>query len=345
MMTQPRTNRPEGQKLTTQRINEMAFAFRHTGTLIAALDLGLFTRVSESEGPAEPAEVAEKIGMSAEAAHRLMIACAALGLLENRGSGYVNAPDVDRYLVRGRPTYFGDYLIYQAKNDYDGWKNIASRLRPPKRTYHAMAADPQAARAFTVAGYNSSISLAHKLAKEFDFSRYSLFLDLGGGSGCYSIAACLRHPGLRAIVFDQPNVVVVAQEFIEQAGLSDRVTTVAGEFFESEFPRGADLVSFITPLQAYGPEDVQFLINKAFDAVEPGGGILILDYMMNEDKSGPLDSVFRHLGGIMSPTEPGYVNTAAEFSGYLTRAGFVDVEATDTFLPGSLGMATGRKPK
>lgn len=344
-MTQPGSSRPEGQKLSTQRINEMAFAFRNTGTLIGALELSLFTKVAEAGGPAEPAGVAEKIGVSADAAERLMIACAALGLLESRGGGYVNAPDVDRYLVRERPTYFGDYLVYQAKNDYDGWKNIASRLRPPKRAYHAMAADPQAARAFTVAGYNSSISLAHKLAKEFDFSRYSLFLDLGGGSGCYSIAACLRHPNLRAIVFDQPNVVVVAREFIEQAGLSDRVTTVAGDFFDSDFPGGADLVSYITPLQAYGPEDVQLLISKAFGAVEPGGGILILDYMMNEGKSGPLDSVFRHLGGIMSPTNPGYVNTAAEFSGYLTRAGFVDVEADDAFLPGSVGMASGSKPK
>jgi cyclopropane fatty-acyl-phospholipid synthase-like methyltransferase len=207
-----------------------------------------------------------------------------------------------------------------------------------------MAADPQAARAFTVSGYNSSISLAHKLAKEFDFSRHSLFLDLGGGSGCYSIAACLRNPRLRAIVFDQPNVVVITQEFIEQAGLSDRVTTVAGDFFDSGFPRGADLVSFITPLQAYGPEDVQFLINKAFDVVEPGGEMLVLDYMMSEDKSGPLDSVFRHLGGIMSLTDPGYVNTATEFSGYLTRAGFVSVEANESFLPGSVGMVTGRKP-
>jgi 8-O-methyltransferase len=137
----------------------------------------------------------------------------------------------------------------------------------------------------------------------------------------------------------------VAEEFIEQAGLCDRVTTVAGDFFDSEFPRGADLVSFITPLQGYGPEDVQFLINKAFDAIEPGGGILVLDYMMNEDRSGPMDSVFRHLGGIMSPTNPGYVNTAAEFTLYLSRAGFVDVETNETFLPGSVGMVAGRKPK
>jgi len=321
----------------------MAFAFKQTGTLVAALELGIFTTVSE--GPVEAAEVAEKIGVPVGSTDRLMVACAALGLIEKQAKGYVNAADVDRYLVRGRPTYFGDYLVYQAKSEYDGWKNIASRLKPPKRTFHAMMADPQAARAFTVAGYNSSISAGHKLAREFDFSRFSLFLDLGGGSGCYSIAAALRYPNLRAIVFDQPNVVVVAQEFIEQAGLSDRVTTVAGDFFDSEFPRGADLVSFITPLQAYGPEDQQFLITKAVDAVEPGGGMLILDYMMNDNKSGPLESVFHHLSGILSSTDQGYVNTTAEFAGYLKKAGLVDIESREGFIPGSVGMITGRKPK
>jgi SAM-dependent methyltransferase len=333
----------KGKKLGTQRLNEMALAYRNAGTLIGALELGLFTTLSE--GPMAPAQVAEKTGMSQESAERIMIACTALKLIEKSGAGYVNAPDVDRYLVRGRPTYFGDYLVYQAKGEYDGWKNIASRLKPPKRTYHAIAADPKAARAFTIAGYNSSISVGHKLAREFDFSRYSLFLDLGGGSGCYSIPAVQRHPNLKAIVFDQPNVVAVTQEFIDQAGVSDRVTTHAADFFDSEFPRGADLVAYITPLQAYGPDDVQLLVSKAFDAVEPGGGILIVDYMMNKDKTGPMDSVFRHLGGLLSSLDRGYVNAATEFIEYLNKAGFVDVEAREDFIPGSLGMVTGVKPK
>jgi len=342
-MTQPETNKPEDQKLSTQRINEMAFSFKNSGTLVAALELELFTRVSE--GASEPAEVAEKIDMPQESAERLMIACAALDLLEKKGNKYVNVPDTERYLVKGKRAYFGDYLIYQVKNDYDGWKNIASRLRPPKRTYHAMMADPQAARAFTVAGYNSSISAGHKLAKEFNFSNYSLFLDLGGGSGCYSIPAVQRHPNLRAIVFDQPNVVTVTEEFIAQEGVSDRVKTHTGEFFESEFPRGADLISYITPLQAYGKEDVQFLIKKAYDVLEPGGTILIVDYMLNENKTGPITSVFYHLGGVLSQTNPGRVNTGAEFCEYLKKAGCVDMEIREDFLPGSVGMVTGRKPK
>jgi len=340
-MAQPKTNKPEGQKLRTQRINEMALAFKQSGTLKAALELGLFTKVSES--PAEPAEIAEKIGISTNSAERLMIACAALGLLEKRGSKYLNAPDVEKYLVKGSPTYFGDYLVWQINNEYDGWKNIISLLRPPIKTYYLMASDPQAARAFTIAGYESSISAGHKLAREFDFSPYSLWLDLGGGSGCYSIAAASRYPHLRTIVFDQPNVVVVSEELIAQAGLSDRVKTHPGDFFKGEFPRGADLISYIGCLNAYEVDDILFALRKAFDAVAPGGGIIIIDYMLNADKTGPLDPVFRHLTGA-SQTNPTRINSAAEVCEYLRRAGFVDMEVNE-FIPAQMGRVTAKKPK
>lgn len=130
-MTESETNGTEGQKVTTQRINEMAFAFRNTGTLIAALELDLFTALCE--GPKGPAEVAEKTGMPQESVERIMIACSTLKLIETRGAGYVNAPDVDRYLVRGKPSYFGDYLNYQAKNDYP-CHSTRSTTTPPGRT-------------------------------------------------------------------------------------------------------------------------------------------------------------------------------------------------------------------
>ena len=236
-MGQPKTRNNEGKKLTVQRLNDMGFAYKQAGTLIAAIELNLFTHVSE--GRAMPNKVADKIGIPAESADRLMMACAALGLLEKGDKGYMNAPDVEKYLVKTRPTYFGDYLVYQTKIEYDTWKDLASLLKPPDRTYDAIANDPEKAREFTVAGYEAAISSAHKLAKEFDFSPYSLWLDLGGGSGAFSIAAALRHPQLKTIVFDFPNVVTVAEEFIAKAGVSDRVKTQAGNFVTDEFPKGA----------------------------------------------------------------------------------------------------------
>ncbi|MCK4722549.1 MAG: hypothetical protein KAT75_04555, partial [Dehalococcoidia bacterium] len=144
-------------------------------------------------------------------------------------------------------------------------------------------------------------------------------------------------------VFDHPYICAVAEEFIAQAGLSDRIQTHSGNFFETDYPRGADLISYITPLPVYERDDVQWLLNKAVNALEPGGTILVVEYMLNNDKTGPPDSVFRHLMGL-APGRKGRVNAGAEFCEFLKKAGCVDMEVTE-FIPGSLGRVTGRKPK
>ena len=342
-MTTLITNKQTEKKLTIERLNDIAFAYKQSGTLIGAIELNLFTAVSECGGPTDPTTIAKKIDMSVDAVERLMIGCAALGVLEKTGDKYTNAPDVEKFLVRTSRTYFGDFLVYQGKTEYDQWKSIATYLKPPQKGYDMIASDPGAARDFTVAGYNAAISSAHKLAKEFDFSRHSLWVDLGGGSGAYAIAAATRHSDIQVIVLDFPNVVAVAEEFIANAGLSERIKTKAGNFVTDEFPKGADLISYITPLQSYEKDEVVFLLKKAFDAVQPGGSIIVIDYMMNNEKTGPLDPVFHHLSGAIQ-NSPGRVNSEAEFCEYLAIAGFVDMEVSE-FIPSVTSKIIARKPK
>ena len=343
-MVESAKEKSETPKLTTKRLTNMAFAFKQTGTLLAAIELDLFSTVSQ--GATTIPEVAKSLGLPLEAVDKLVTACTALGLLEKRDDCYSNSPDVDRYLVRGRPTYYGDYLLYQARSEYDVWKELGAAFqRPPSPTgvYQTLAQDANMARGLTVAGYNSSISAGHRLARDFDFSPYSLFLDLGGGSGCYSIAAAQRYPNLRAIVFDFSTVCAVAEEFIAQAGLSDRITTCAGDFMVDEFPQGADLVGLIGCIHAYTPEEKEFVIKKAFQAVAPGGSFIFVDYMLDNDRTGPLEAAFRHLDSVALSSK-GWISTAAEISEYMRRAGAVDIVASD-FIPGSMSRVIGRKPK
>ena len=332
---------------TVERLNEMAFGFKKTGALLTAIDLGLFTAIAEGAGAVE--EVAVAIGIDAEAADRLLIVCAALDLISTSDEGrFVNADDVERFLVKEKRTYFGDYLCYQPRSEYDDWKNLTSQLQPsdrprPKPMYEALMSKPDEARRFTVAGYNGSISLAHRLAKRFDFSRFNSWLDLGGGSGCYSIVACEQNTQLKSTVMDFPNVLTVTQEFVEKHGLSDRISTVAGNFVDDEYPTGCDLASFITPLQGYMPDEVVALLTKAVDSLEPGGTLLVMDYMLDDDKSGPLDPAFLNLQGVRHGHFTGRVNSGAEFRSYFERAGTTDIEVT-WVLEHQLGLITGRKP-
>ncbi len=334
----------ETRKPTTRALTNMAFAFKQSGTLLAAIELDLFSKVSQ--GAHTIAELGEALALPPSVADKLVTACAALGLLEKRENAYYNSAEADRYLVRGSPRFYGDFLLFQARSEYDTWKDMTAALRrpvSPTSLYHTMMQDPEIARGITVAGYNSSIAAGRKLAREFDFSSYSLFLDLGGGSGCYSIPACESHPGLRAIVFDFPNVIAVAEEFIAKAGLSDRITTRAGDFTVDELPRGADLVGVIGNLHAYSRDETESVIQRAFQAVEPGGSLIIIDYMLDNDRTGPLEAALRHFESAAYASK-GWVKTPAEIAGFMKRAGAADIQAKD-FIPGSLGMVTGKRPE
>lgn len=339
-MIESKKDRP--QKVTTQRLTNMAFAFKQSGVLPVAIEVDLFTKVAEGDN--KVSEIAKSVGLPLDTVDKLLTACTALALLEKRDDGYYNAPDVDRYLVRRRPAYYGDYLVFQMRSEYDRWKDIGARLRQPPITtglFELLRADANAARSLTIAGYNSSIAAGRKLAREFDFSPYSLFLDLGGGSGCYSIAAAERYPNLRATVFDCANVCAVAEEFIAQAGLSDRIATHAGDFMVDELPQGADVLGIIGNLFYYTLDEAASVIRKAFQALALGGSMIVVDYMLNNDRTGPLEAALRHAERISAK---GGVKTAAEISECMRRAGAVDIVASE-FIPGSMSRVAGRKPE
>ncbi len=330
--------------LKTERLSGMAYAFKNAGTLLAGIELGLFTAISE--GATNIEQISDKTGIPAESIDRLLAVCKALDLVREEDGRFQNFNDVERYLVRSSRTYYGDFLIYDAKIVYDSWKNLAREFRAsggpaPQRAY-AMMANPEEARKFTVAGYNASLSLAHKFAKMFDFSAYTLWLDFAGGSGCYSIAACERHPNLRSVVLDQANVIPVTKEFIAKHKLEDRIQAREGNFLEPDYPKGFDLISFITPLQGYLPEDEIKIFTHTFQALEPGGTILIIDYMLKKDKTGPLEPALVNLQMIRDGRYTGRVNTGAEFETFLTSVGFKDVDHW-WLLQHQLGVVTAKK--
>ncbi len=332
----------------TERLNDLAMSFKKSQALAAALEFDLFTALAEGAGTA--AEVARRCGIDAETADRLLIVCKAMDLVAEVDGRSVNLDDVERYFVRNSPTYFGDFLRFTVPTEYDEWRDFPDNLRDvssaplPSKLYEGDLEDPERAREFTTAGYNASIALAHRLAKRFDFSRFGRWLDFAGGSGCYAIAACERHPDLSAIVMDHPNVVPVAREFIARHGLSERIEARPGNFLErADYPEGCDLISFITPLHWYLKDDVVATLGRAYDALAPGGSVLIVGYMLNDDRSGPLDPAFYHLQAIRDGHYSGHVPSGPEYAAYLDSAGFRDPAYT-WLLPNRLGQIEAAKP-
>ena len=334
--------------MKTERMTDIALAFKKTGTLLAAIEMELFTHIAGGAGTAE--ELGAAMGIEAEKADRLLTACKAMELLREVDGRHVNMSDVERYMVKGGRSYFGDYLDYIARRDYASWDHIADDLTAvpdgdgrDERSYLNYLQDPENARRFTVAGYEASIGLGHKLAKEYNFARFGHWLDIAGGSGCYAIAACERNPDLRVTIMDQPNVIVIAQEFIAKHGLEARIDTTPGNFLKTPFPGGHDLASYITPLQGYMPDEIIAVLRRTLDALKPGGEMLIIDYMLSDDKTGPLDPAFVNLAGVRRGRYLGRVNTGAEWCDFLIQAGYINTAAR-WFTPHQLGLITAQKP-
>ncbi len=332
----------------SERLNELAFSFKKSQALAAALECGLFTAIAN--GAATPAEIGAYCQIDPETADRLLIICKAMDLVREVDGRNVNLDDVQRFLVKDAPTYFGDYLRFTVPAEYDEWQGFAGNLKsvssevPPRKLYEGDLDDPDRAREFTTAGYNASLPLAHRLAKQFDFSRFQHWLDFAGGSGCYAIAACERNEGLRVTVRDHPNVVPVATEFIAKHKLESRITAEPGDFLrEEDYGGDFDLISYITPLHWYLRDDVVKALRLAYAALPPGGTVLVVGYMLNDDRSGPVDPAFYHLQAIREGHYTGHVPSGPEYVSYLQEAGFEDA-AYDWLLPNRLGRIDARKP-
>jgi len=334
--------------MKTERLTDIALSFKKTCALLGAIELKVFSHIAEGARTAE--ELSVVMSIEAEKVDRLLTVCKAVDLIREVNGRHVNMSDVERYLVKDSRTYFGDYLLYIARRDYTDFDNIADNLSTAsdgdirdERSYLNTLANPEEARRFTVAGYEASIGLGHKLAKDYDFSRFGRWLDIGGGSGCYAIAACERNTGLKVTVMDQPNVIVTAQEFIAKHGLEARIDTVVGDFLETPFPEGHDLASYITPLQGYMPDEIITVLRRSQEALKPGGEMLIIDYMLEDDKTGPVDPAFVNLAGVRRGRYLGRVNTGAEWCDFLHQAGYINA-VSSWFTPHQLGLITAQKP-
>jgi|GEM_PF-653146 len=332
----------------SERLNELAMSFKKSQALAAAIECDLFSAFAA--GATSAAEAAQHCGIDAEVADRLIIICRSLGLVDEVAGRITNFDDVERFLVRGKTNYLGDFLRFTIRSEYDEWRGFPANIKnatsapPPRKLYDGDLNDADVAREFTTAGFDSSIALAHRLAKRFDFSRFSKWLDFAGGSGCYAIAACERHSGINVVVKDHPNVIPVTREFIAKHGLEARIEAEPGDFLKPEdYPSDCDLISFITPLHWYLEDDVMKALNYAWSMLPSGGTILIVGYMLNDTRSGPVDSAFYHLQAIREGHFTGHVPSGPEYCAYLERAGFKDAKY-DWLLANRLGQIEAQKP-
>jgi hypothetical protein len=319
-------------------------------TLAAAHELDVFARLSRTGGMTIE-EVAEELGVHRRPAEMLLTGCAALGLLDKQADRYRNSPVAEEFLVPGKPYYFGGFVQMLDQRLYAGWGKLTQAIqtnRPTTWDPDTQASlfdgeDPAMLAVFWEAMHSLSTFTARVLAEVDDLSGYTRLLDVGGGSGAYGIELCKRYPSLRATVYDLPFVVEIAADKVAEAGLSDRIATVGGDFFvDPSFPPEHDIVLFSMIMHDWSEEKNRVLLRKAYDTLPGGGGVIISELLVNDEKTGPAPAALMSLNMLIETEGRNY--TPAEYGDWLADAGFTDVRTVWFDAPGANGAVLARKP-
>lgn len=303
----------------------------------------LFERLSQS--PRLEAELINEMGLSPRGGNVLLVAMRAMGLLSADAQGLVALTDLAReHLIPGGRFDVSDY-VSQAKES-EAVRDMVERLRTNKPA----GAKPQeqgvafiyregmpsamereaAARRLTLALAGRAKNVAPVLAAKVPLENAKLLLDVGGGTGIYSIACLKRYPQLRAIIWDRPQVLKVAREFAEAAGVLDRLQLEAGDMFADPVPQGCDVMLVSNILHDWDVPECRTLIARLTLALPLGGRLLIHDALLNDALDGPLP-VALYSANLFCVTE-GRCYSAAEYRSWLTVAGLTPGEPVTTLV-------------
>ena len=267
-------------------ISRIGYGFMASQALFAALELDVFGHLAG--GPQTLEALAQATGVASHRLVALLSACVGLGLLGREDDRYVNAPASATYLVRSAPMYFGDYFRFQiARQIYPTLGHLDQALAGDRVDFYGKIQGPEDARQFSIAQHSGSLGPAHVVAGLVDLAGCRTLLDVGGGSGAFSIALCRRHPELRATILDFPSVGPTATELIGKTGLSERISFVEGDALTTPWPTGQDVVLMSYLLSAVAARHVGELLQRARRSLGPGGRLVLHDFMLDDDRTGP----------------------------------------------------------
>jgi len=314
-------------KVDADDIHGLARAFFRSRILLTAYELGVFTALGDERKTS--AEVASVLGTDPRATDRLMNALAVLGLLSKKGVAFANSRAAGRYLVAGKPEYMAG--LGHTVNLWDSWSTLTDAVRAGTSVFERPGGEAGELRtqSFIAAMHAGGSARAERLVAMLELDGVSRVLDVGGGSGAYAMAFARAREGIAVTVFDLPHVTPLTRDYVEKAGLSDKIDVVEGDAVEEKLPRGYDLVFMSQLLHSNSPEENEALVANGAASLNAGGRLVVQDFVVDEDRTGPPQAIIFALNMLVN-TEGGDTYAEAEIRGWMEAAGLAGVARVDT---------------
>lgn len=328
--------------ISPARIMELATGYWSSLVVLTLNEIDVFTTLGPSAMSAK--EIAEALGQDLRALVFLLDAGVHLGLLCRNGQRYSNSPQAGAFLVAGRPAYIGAGLKY-ALDNVPTWAKLPEAIRSgepqvPASSY--LGKGEVRTRRFVQAMHHRAKGTAQSLAELIDLEGSEHLLDLGGGSGIYSTLLCRRYPGLRATLFDLPGVVDVAAEIVQAEGFEDRIRMSAGDYHKDPLGRGYDAVLISGVLHRESEDSCVDLLDRVYEALDPGGQVLVGDVMLDETGHGPLFPTLFALNMLLTAPGGG-AHSIPSHVAWIEEVGFSEIRVRPLPPPSLHTLITARR--
>lgn len=315
-------------------LDQVIRGFQPSRCILTALELDLFTAVGEG---ASAEQIGSKIHANARAVSMLLNALVSLGLLSKSGDQYKNTPESARFFMQGSKDNQRNGLLHTA-NIWHRWSTLTEAVRrgtcvPIERKQKEWTQN------FIAGMQRNAKTRAPLLVKTLGTAGVRRILDLGGGSGAYSIAFAEASSEVRCDILDLPEVVPLTAEYVKNAGVSAQVRLRAGDMLHDDFGSGYDLILLNAICHMFSEEQNRDLFRRARQALAPNGRLVVQDFILNNEKIGPQHAALFSLNMLVG-TESGASYSEAEYTVWMKAATFSEVSRIN--LPGPSDLIVGR---
>jgi SAM-dependent methyltransferase len=300
-----------------EQLETMVAGYRDAMTLVAALKTGIFENLGHESRPVRA--VAAELDLDERAVDIVLHALAAAGVLRKEGEAFAIEPDARPYLLADSPETLVSILGHNVGLMHN-WLQLPTVLKTGRPAARAERT-PAELRDFICGMENVSRDSSREVVAKVDLSTARRLLDLGGGPATAAIVFCQTHPDLEALVFDLPGPVEIAIEQIAAAGLTDRITTQAGDFQHDDLGTGFDVVYISNIIHMLSPDETRALLQRCRSCLVPGGRVLVKDFYLADNRLEPAFAA-QFSVNMLTATEGGKSYTQRETVALLAETGF-----------------------
>jgi predicted O-methyltransferase YrrM len=325
---------------TSERIMQLINGYWATGILGMAASHSLFTHLQAGAGTA--GQLAARAGISRRGAQTLLDGLVSLGLVELRDGSYRNTAEAATFLVEGRPGCLSSFASLKLAHmgSLAALPDAVLAGGPVTDAAVEVADNPRWAEVVpAIAAQSVPVAMIAADTLQLAEAGEISILDIGGGSGIYSAIWLELNPAARSTQLDWAPVNAIARRLLAERGVGDRFTCIEGDFHTTGFGAAAyDVAVYSHIAHQEGPEDNIAIFAKVRDALKPGGTLVICDYVVDDDRSGPPFPLL-FASEMLLKSKQGGTWRRADYQAWLAKAGFEEVSFQRTPSPATLVFA------